>query len=143
MVTPRRLPDEERSQPERISVNLNELIELARVMRAETDVGLRPESERARTGLQEGVCFGVRSASGYVYGAKQRYHDSLTQALQQLTQYVRAADILAEAAEKVARQYAHTDALAAARAADVENALAETLAATRARPAGRTEISPA
>jgi len=40
-----------------------------------------------------------------------------------------------------------TNALAAARAADVEQALAEALAealaATRARPAGRTEISPA
>jgi hypothetical protein len=143
MVTQRWLPDEERSQPEHIRVNLSEMVELARVMRAETDVGLRPESERARTGLKEGVCFGVRSASGYVYGAKQRYHDSLTQALHQLTQYVRAADILADAAEKVARQYAHTDALTAARVADVERALAEALTAARALQTGRTGISPA
>ncbi|MFS8478293.1 MAG: hypothetical protein FWJ93_04865 [Micromonosporaceae bacterium] len=126
------LPDADRAQPERIHVNLAALADLVGVMRTETNAGLRPESAEVRAGLGDGVCFGVRSASGYVYDAKHRYHESLTQAMRLLGQYLWVAEILTDAAEIVARKYAHTDALSAARTADVDKALAEAVRAARA-----------
>lgn len=125
-----------------LRVDLAGLSDLARVVRADTDVTLRPESARVRTALAPGVCFGAHSASGYVYAAKQRYRDSLVRATALLSQYLRATDILAAAAERVATEYAHADALAAAQMSDVERALAEaTEAARAARP--RHGVAPA
>jgi hypothetical protein len=72
-----------------------------------------------------------------VYGAKQRYQESLQRATELLTNYLRATEILAATAEKVASEYAHADGLAAARVSDVERALTEATAAARSvRPGG-------
>lgn len=129
----RMMPETESSAvPERaLRVDLAGLVDLARVVRADVDATLRPESGKVRTELAAGVCFGTRSASGYVYGAKQRYQESLLRATELLTNYLRATEILAATAEKIAGEYARADTLAAARVSDVERALAEAAAAAR------------
>lgn len=121
-----------------LRVDLAGLADLARVVRADVDATLRPESGKVRSELAAGVCFGVHSASGYVYGAKQRYQESLAQATETLTSYLRATEILAATAEKVAGEYARADGLSAARVSDVERVLAEAVAAARSVRGGGT-----
>lgn len=61
--------------------------------------------------------------------AKQRYHESLLRALDQMQAHIRAASILADTAERVAKNYADADALSSARTRDVEQALAAAVTA--------------
>lgn len=106
-----------------IEVDLAGLTDLARAVRQENAATLEPQSGVVRSELLNGVCFGAASASGYVLEAKQRYHDSLLRALEQMQAHIRAASILADTADRVARNYADTDALSKARTEEVERAL--------------------
>jgi hypothetical protein len=112
-----------------IEVDLAGLRDLAKTVRQDNAATLEPQSYRVRSDLLYGVCFGATSASGYVLGAKQRYHESLLRALEQMEAHVRAASILADTAERVAKNYADADALSAARTRDVEQALSAAITA--------------
>ena len=108
-----------------VRVDLAGLVDLARAIRQGNESTLQPQSDFVRSDLLYGVCFGATSASGYVTGARQQYHAALLRALEQMRAHIRAAELLADAAERVALNYAGVDALATARVADVERALLE------------------
>ncbi|HEX6970445.1 MAG TPA: hypothetical protein VF174_16755 [Micromonosporaceae bacterium] len=118
-------PDEGSGSPlaKVIKVDLAGLADLATVIRTESEQTLVPQSRRVCAELQNGVCFGKSSASGYIHVARERYQQSLVRAMAQLSAYIRAAEVLADAAERVAKDYRATDALSAARLRDVEAAL--------------------
>jgi hypothetical protein len=73
----------------------------------------QPAVTRATQSMQGGVAFGATSASGAVYAAKERYAQSLGVSMANLQEYVRAAKIMADAAEKVAAEFDAVDARSA------------------------------
>lgn len=117
-----------------IRVDLGSLADFAKVVRGENERTLFPESQLVQTEFQAGVRFGGSSASGCVYTAKERYRQSLIRAMEQLTAYLRAAELLVDAAELVAKTYGATDALSAARMKDVQTAFQDALTAAANKP---------
>lgn len=127
-------------------VEVTGLTDLADEVRTETDLTLRPQSAQVGGHFANGVPFGARSASGYVFAAKQRYQESLVRAMEVLNAYVEAADVLATAAERIAANYHQSDALSAARTQEVAAALNTALIEARRarqRPAGGGRQIPA
>ena len=117
-----------------IAVDLDGLTDLAETLRRENAATLKPQSNLVQSDLLNGVCFGAASASGQVLAAKERYRRSLVRALEQMQAHIRAASIIADAAERVARNYAAADAMSQARTKEVEEALkAAVLAADQVR----------
>lgn len=64
---------------------------------------------RSRQQFAQGVTFGVKNASGTVHVAKENYARALAASLQNLTEFVEAAKILADAAEKAAADFRAVD----------------------------------
>jgi hypothetical protein len=101
-----------------INVETSELGRFAKDVRFEADEVLQPAVSRAAVKLT-GVNFGQKNASGAVHAAKQRYAQSLSASMQNLNAYVEAAQIMAAAAELVAREFDAVDARSADAAARV------------------------
>lgn len=106
-----------------IKVDINGLEDLAGQVRSENDKTLRGRAAAVERDFTGGVPFGARFPGGGVFVAKTKYKTNMEQAIATLNAYVMAADVLADAAEKVAKNYRSTDALSAARANDVNKEL--------------------
>ncbi|MFI7541628.1 hypothetical protein [Actinoplanes sp. NPDC049599] len=65
--------------------------------------------DRSKQSFSAGITFGTRNASLAVLAAKQDYAEALTNSLVNLTRFVEAARILAEAAEQVATDFQAVD----------------------------------
>ncbi|AGZ39516.1 hypothetical protein AFR_06135 [Actinoplanes friuliensis DSM 7358] len=65
--------------------------------------------DRSRQAFSAGVTFGTNNASVEVLALKEKYAETLTNSLTNLTRFVEAAKILAEAAEQAARDYRAVD----------------------------------
>jgi hypothetical protein len=85
---------------------------------------------RSRQQFAAGVTFGVKNASGAVHVAKENYARALTTSLQNLTEFVEAARILADAAEKAAADFKNVDARSAAIIAVLDQRLSESTQAS-------------
>jgi len=91
------------------------------------------EVSRSRQQFAAGVTFGVKNASGAVHVAKENYARALTTSLQNLTEFVEAARILAEAAEKAAADFKNVDNRSAATIAVLNQRLSESAQASMFR----------
>jgi hypothetical protein len=93
---------------------------------------------RSKQEFAAGVTFGVKNASGAVHVAKQNYARALTVSLQNLTEFVEAARILAEAAEATATDFKAADGRSAVALDAVNRRLFEAAQAstTRQRSSG-------
>lgn len=91
-----------------INVETSELDRFAKDVRFESDEGLNPAILRADAQLT-GVRFGQNNASGSVLAAKQRYDQALTAHIRNLNNYVEAGNIMAAAAELVAKEFDAVD----------------------------------
>jgi hypothetical protein len=80
---------------------------------------------RSKQQFAEGVCFGANNASGAVFVAKENYQKALTRSLGNLTEFVKAAQILAEAAERAAADFDAADGRSADAIAAVDRALSD------------------
>jgi hypothetical protein len=80
---------------------------------------------RSRQQFAAGVTFGVKNASGAVHVAKENYARALTTSLQNLTEFVEAARILATAVEATAADFKASDVRSAAALEDVNRRLFE------------------
>jgi hypothetical protein len=96
-----------------INVETGELKRFAKDVGSGTDEVMRPAVGRATMPLRDGVTFGAKNASGAVHAAKIRYAQSLSASLSNLTEFIEAAKIMAEAAEMVARDFEAVDARSA------------------------------
>jgi hypothetical protein len=65
--------------------------------------------ERSKQSFSAGITFGTRNASEVVLTAKENYAKALTNSLTNLTRFVEAAKILAEAAEQAAKDFRAVD----------------------------------
>ena len=92
-----------------INVETGELTNFAQKVRSETEGVFEPTVNRQAMPLQDGVPFGLANASGAVHAAKQRYAQSLSAATANVTEFIRAAQIMAAAAEKVAAEFDTVD----------------------------------
>lgn len=106
-------------------VELDGLRHFAHTVRDETARTLTPHARRALDEFGSGVPFGTRSVSRAVAAAQDEYHRLMVRAIDTMHEYVRAADALATAAERVAAAYGRADALSAAQSARVAAAFAE------------------
>ncbi|GAA3344237.1 hypothetical protein GCM10020358_46660 [Amorphoplanes nipponensis] len=61
--------------------------------------------DRTRQSFSAGITFGTRNASEVVLATKENYARALANSLTNLTRFVEAAKILAEAAEQAANDY--------------------------------------
>jgi len=95
-----------------IKVETSELDRFAKDVRFESDEGLQPAIGRASAQLT-GVRFGQNNASGSVHAAKARYAEALDVHITNLNNYVEAGQIMAEAAELVAKEFDAVDARSA------------------------------
>jgi hypothetical protein len=85
---------------------------------------------RSRQQFAAGVTFGVKNASGAVHVAKENYARALTTSLQNLTEFVEAARVLSEAAEKAAADFKSVDNRSAATIALLNQRLSESAQAS-------------
>ena len=65
--------------------------------------------DRSKQSFSAGITFGTRNASEVVLAAKENYAKALTNSLTNLTRFVEAARILAEAAEQAAKDFRAVD----------------------------------
>jgi hypothetical protein len=65
--------------------------------------------ERSKQSFSAGITFGTKNASLAVLDTKRKYAEALANSLVNLTRFVEAARILAEAAEQVARDFRAVD----------------------------------
>ena len=65
--------------------------------------------DRSRQSFSAGITFGTTNASEAVLAAKENYAKALANSLTNLTRFVEAARILAEAAEQVAKDFRAVD----------------------------------
>jgi hypothetical protein len=65
--------------------------------------------ERSKQSFSAGITFGTRNASEAVLTAKQNYATALANSLTNLTRFVEAARILADAAEQAAKDFRAVD----------------------------------
>jgi hypothetical protein len=65
--------------------------------------------DRSKQSFSAGITFGTKNASLAVLATKQDYAEALTNSLVNLTRFVEAARILAEAAEQVAKDFRAVD----------------------------------
>src|SRR5689334_10288282 len=77
------------------------------------------EVDRSRRQFDQGVTFGVRNASGSVHVAKANYAEALRLSLANLAEFVNAATILADAAERAAADFRAVDGRSAAAIDDI------------------------
>ncbi|WP_067508300.1 hypothetical protein [Actinoplanes sp. TFC3] len=115
-----------------INVETGGLSNFSKEVHADTDVFLEPARDRANVQFQEGIRFGQGNASEVVLAAKARYALSLGASQTNLTEYVKAARLLANAAEKVAAMLNESDARAAKSTEAADKALYEAWAEARA-----------
>jgi hypothetical protein len=88
---------------------------------------------RSKQQFAAGVTFGVNNASGAVHVAKENYARALATSLQNLTEFIEAARILADAAEATASDFKAADSQSAAALADVNRRLFEAAQASADR----------
>jgi hypothetical protein len=91
---------------------------------------------RSRQQFAAGVPFGVRNASGAVHVAKQNYAKALGTSLQNLTEFVEAARVLAAAVEATAVDFKASDVRSAAALDEVNRRLFEAAHASSRRRSG-------
>jgi uncharacterized protein YukE len=90
---------------------------------------------RSRQQFAAGVTFGVKNASGAVHAAKENYAKALGTSLQNLTEFVEAARILAAAVEATAVDFKASDARSAAALDELNRRLFEAAQASSRRRA--------
>jgi hypothetical protein len=97
---------------------------------------------RSRQQFAAGVTFGVKNASGAVHVAKENYAKALATSLQNLTEFVEAARVIAEAVEATAADFRGSDVRSAAALADVNRRLFEAVQASAERRSGESRPAP-
>jgi hypothetical protein len=118
-----------------LQVDLNGIDDFVAALRKEVEGNLQPQINHLLRAYEMGVCFGLVSYSENMAATQQVYHACLTRISGLLGGYVTAAQVLAGAAEQVAHDYRHTDAMAAANTQSASEAISTHVQAAIADPA--------
>jgi hypothetical protein len=92
-----------------VRIDTAQVGDFAQGLRAQQDGGFASAAERGTELHGHGVVFGHRIPSDVVLDAKQRYARALEQTDANLRSYHLAAGVLADVAERIARDFAHAD----------------------------------
>jgi len=92
-----------------INVETGGLTDFAGDVRFYAEVVDPLDVDRARQSFSAGITFGATNASEVVLTTKENYARALTNSLTNLTRFVEAARILAEAAEQAAKDFRAVD----------------------------------
>jgi hypothetical protein len=122
-------PDSSTALPDHsiLSVDLKALTDVAAALRQEVAGNLQRHITQLNSAYGMGVSFGYASHSDNMKEARKVYHDCLVRATSLLSSCVAAGEALATAVDVIAQRYATTDAMAKARADEVDLALSEAL----------------
>lgn len=99
-----------------IEVDLSGLDEFGGQVRGDVDEALAPGTDQVTGTYTSGVPFGATSWSSAVLAARSKYHERLQQSTDLMTAYVRLAEGMAVAAERIATAYRDADLNAMTRA---------------------------
>lgn len=111
-----------------LQVDLDGIDDFVAALRHEIDENLRPGIHELIQSFEAGVGFGIMAFSPNVVAAQRYYRACLARASRLLADYAAAGEALASAAERMARRYRETDAMIAADAQTVADALADAAA---------------
>jgi hypothetical protein len=92
-----------------VRIDTTQVGDFAQGLRAQQDGGFASAADRGTELHGHGVVFGHRIPSDVVLDAKQRYARALEQTDANLRSYHLAAGVLADVAERIARDFAHAD----------------------------------
>ena len=92
-----------------VEIDTGQVDEYAKGLRSEADSGFSQAATRGRDLHQHGVVFGARLPGDVILQAKNRYARALENTELNLREYQRAAEILANVAEQIARDFAKAD----------------------------------
>jgi hypothetical protein len=106
-----------------MQLDLHGIDDFVAALRREVEGNLQPQINHLLKAYEMGVCFGLVTYSENMAATQQVYHGCLTRISTLLGGYVTAGQVLAAAAEQVARDYRHTDAMAAANTQTVSDAI--------------------
>lgn len=99
--------------PDGVEVETGQVGEFAKGMRLEADSGFAAVAERGADLHRHGVVFGASIPGGTVLEVKNRYARALADTDANLRAYRRAADIFAEVAEQIVREFGSVDTASA------------------------------
>jgi glycerol-3-phosphate O-acyltransferase len=99
--------------PDGVEVQTGQVGEFARGLRLEAESGFAAAAERGADLHRHGVVFGASIPGDTVLEVKNRYARALANTDANLRAYRRAADVFAEVAEQIAREFASVDAASA------------------------------
>jgi hypothetical protein len=106
-----------------LHVDLNGIDDFVAALRKEVEGNLQPHIDHLLRSYEMGVAFGLTSYSENMAATQKVYHECLSRISNLLAGYVAAGQVLAAAAEQVARDHRHTDAMAAANTQSVSDAI--------------------
>ncbi len=106
-----------------IEVDPSGLDRFAGAIEGEVEGNFRPHTHDLFTVYELGVRFGAGHVSADVLAAREKHHQCLQGAADQLASYIKASHILIQAARQIAKNYGDADAMAAARAKEIDHTL--------------------
>jgi hypothetical protein len=119
-----------------IEADLSSLRTLALQLRAEVEAGLTPRTKQAFPPFESGAGFGAGSPSADLYAVRQKYHDCLTAAIDQLLDQMDSSTRLVDVVADITTRYGSIDALASVTLKDLQAAFVQADQADRARRFG-------
>lgn len=132
--------------PDGVQIDTDEVNGFANQVRGEAAGGLTAAMHRGRDLHRHGVVFGANFAGGSVLAAKTRYAEALSGIEANLRAYVEAARVFADAAERIATEFAGADAASADAQRKVEQllngAVEESLGRQRQLGPYRSDVRP-
>jgi len=123
-----------------LHVDLKGVDDFAAALRKEVEGNLQPQIDRLLQAYRSGVCFGQISYSENMAATQQVYHKCLVRISSLLGGYVTAGQVLAAAAEQVAREYRGADAMAAATTQSASTAISAQVQASQALPGSQDPL---
>jgi len=122
--------------PDGVEVEIGQVGEFAKGLRLEAGSGFAAAAERGAELHRHGVVFGASIPGGTVLEVKNRYARALADTDANLRAYRQAADIFADVAEQIAREFASVDTASAAAQQRVDGLLKGAVARANAALSG-------
>jgi hypothetical protein len=106
-----------------IQVDPSGLDRFAGAIEDEVEGNFRPHTHDLFAVYELGVRFGAGHVSADVLAAREKHHQCLQGAADQLASFINASHILIQVARQIAKNYGAADAMAAARAKEIDDTL--------------------
>jgi hypothetical protein len=120
--------------PEGVQINTDEVGDFAKQVRNQADGQFEFGAQRGKDLHAHGVVFGANFPGGVIFAAKQKYAQALEHLDANLRTYQAGAQIFAEVAERIARDFANVDMASAQAQKQVESLMTDAVNRVNALP---------